>query len=89
MHYNVLNPKRKSACISHRLTCLAEMLKIFMFHKFNTFFVPLKTKTGSKAFLIAGTVLWNALPVPIHNAQTILPFRKLPESHLFDLFFLP
>ena len=64
------------------------MLKIFMLHKLNTFFVPLKTKTGSRDFPIAGSALWNALPVPIHNAQTILPFRKLGKSHLFDLVLL-
>ena len=58
-----------------------------MLHKFNTFFAPLKTKTGSRAFSIAGPALWNA--VPIHNAQTIWPFRKLLKSHLFDLVFLP
>ena len=69
MHYYFLNPKRKPACISYRLTGLAEMLKIFMLHKFNTFFVTLKTKTGSRAFPIAGPALWNALPVPIRNAR--------------------
>ena len=60
-----------------------------MLHNLNTFFVPLKTKTRSKAFSIAGPALWNALPVPIHNAQAILPFRKLLKSHIFDLVFLP
>ena len=70
--------------MSYRLTCLAEILKIFMLHNFNTFFVPLKTKTRSRAFSIAGPALWNALPVPIHNAQAILLFRKLLESHIFD-----
>ena len=89
--YNFLNPRRKPACISYRLTCtcLAEILKIFMLQKFNTFFVPLKTKTRSRAFSIAGPALWNALSVPIHNAQTILPSRKILKSHLFDLVFLP
>ena len=28
-------------------------------------------------------------PVPIRNAKTILTFRKLLKSHLFDLFFPP
>ena len=43
----------------------------------------IKTKTGSKASSISGPALWNALPVPIRNAETILTFRKLLKSHLF------
>ena len=44
----------------------------------NRFVVPrIKTKTGSRAFSISGQALWNALPVPIFNAETILTFRKL------------
>ena len=36
----------------------------------NRFVVPrIKTKTGSKAFSISGPVLWNALPVPVRNAE--------------------
>ena len=39
----------------------------------NRFVVPrIKTKTGSRAFSISGLALWNALPVPIRNAETIL-----------------
>ena len=49
----------------------------------------IKTKTGSRAFSISGPALWNALPVPIRNAKTILTFRKLLKSHLFDLAFPP
>ena len=53
-------------------------------------FVPrIKTKTGSRAFSISGPALWNALPVQIRNAKTILTFRKLLKSHLFDLAFPP
>ena len=56
----------------------------------NRFVVPcIKTKTGSRAFSISGPSLWNALPVPIRNAKTILTFRKLLKSHLFDLAFPP
>ena len=56
----------------------------------NKFVVPrIKTKTGSRAFSISGPALWNALPVPIRNAKTILTFRKLLKSHLFDLAFPP
>ena len=56
----------------------------------NRFVVPrIKTKTGSRAFSISGPALWNALPVPIRNAKTILPFQKLLKSHLFDLAFPP
>ena len=47
----------------------------------------IKTKTGSRAFSISGPALWNALPVPIRNAKTILTFWKLLKSHLFDLAF--
>ena len=44
----------------------------------NRFVAPrIKTKTGSRAFSISGPALWNALPVPIRNAKTILTFRKL------------
>ena len=56
----------------------------------NRFVVPrIKTKTGSRAFSISGPALWNALPVPIRNAKTILTLRKLLKSHLFDLAFPP
>ena len=56
----------------------------------NRFVVPrIKTKTGSRAFSISGPAIWNALPVPIRNAKTILTFRKLLKSHLFDLAFPP
>ena len=56
----------------------------------NRFVVPrIKTKTGSRTFSISGPALWNALPVPIRNAKTILTFRKLLKSHLFDQAFPP
>ena len=56
----------------------------------NRFVVPrIKTKTRSRAFSISGPALWNALHVPIRNAKTILTFRKLLKSHLFDLAFPP
>ena len=56
----------------------------------NRFVVPrIKTKTGSRTFSIFGPALWNALPVPIRNAKTILTSRKLLKSHLFDLAFPP
>ena len=47
----------------------------------------IKTKTGSRAFSMSGSPLWNALPVPIRrpNAKTILTFRKLLKSRIFDL----
>ena len=56
----------------------------------NRFVVPrIKTKTGSRAFSIPCPALWNALPVAIRNSETILTFRKLLNSHLFDLAFPP
>ena len=56
----------------------------------NRFVVPrIKTKTGSRAFSMSGPALWNALPVPIRNAKTILTFQKLLKSHLFNLAFPP
>ena len=56
----------------------------------NIFVVPsIKTKTGSRAFSISSPALWNTLPVPIRNAETILTFRKLHKSHLFQLAFPP
>ena len=54
------------------------------------FVVPrIKTKTGSRAFSISGPALWSALSVPIRNAETILTYRKLLKSHLYDLAFPP
>ena len=56
----------------------------------NRFVVPrIKTKAGSRALSISGPAIWNALPVPIRNVKTILTFRKLLKSHLFDLAFPP
>ena len=56
----------------------------------NRFVAPrIKTETGSRVFSISGPALWNALHVPIRNAKTILTFRKLLKSHLFDLAFPP
>ena len=56
----------------------------------NRFVVPrIMTKTGSRAFSLSGPALWNALPVPICVAKTILTFRKLLKSHLFALAFPP
>ena len=53
----------------------------------NRFVVPhVKTETGSRASSISDSALWNALPVPVHNAETILTFRKLLK---FDLAFPP
>ena len=46
-----------------------------------------KTKNGSRVIFISGPALWNALPV--RNAETILTFRNLPKSQLFDLSFPP
>ena len=63
---------------------------IFAATNSNGFVVPrIKTKTGSKAFPVSGPALWNDLPVPIRNAKTILIFRKLLKSHIFDLAFPP
>ena len=44
-----------------------------------------KIKTGSRALSIADPALWNALPMSIRNAQTVLAFRKLLKSHLFGV----
>ena len=38
---------------------------------------------------MSGPALWNALSVQIRNAKTILTFRKLPKSHIFDQTFIP
>ena len=53
------------------------------------FFSHIKTKTGSSAFSIAGPALWNAQYVLIHNAKTILKFRDLLKSYVFDLTYTP
>ena len=51
----------------------------------NRFVVPcIQTKTESRAFSISGPALWNKVYVPVHNAETILTFRKLLKSHIFD-----
>ena len=47
----------------------------------------MQTKTGSffkELSSLCGPALWNALPVPIRNAETILTFRKLLKSLLFE-----
>ena len=77
-----------------RLKC-SKYLRSTISHRF---VVPhIKTKTGSRAPSISGPALWNAMPVsirnaktmPIRNSETILTFRKLLKSHLFDLAFPP
>ena len=56
----------------------------------NIFVVPrIKTKTWPRAFSTFRPALWNALPVQISDGETILTFRKLLWSHLFDLPFPP
>ena len=56
----------------------------------NRFVVPrIKTKTGSRAFAISGPALWNVLPVPIRNAKTILPFRKILNLTYLTWLFYP
>ena len=56
----------------------------------NNFVVPhIKTKTRPRAFSLSEPDLWNALYEPIRNAKTLLLFRKLLKSHLFDLTFPP
>ena len=41
------------------------MLKIFTLNNLNIFFVPrINTNTGSRAFSISHTALWNAMSVP-------------------------
>ena len=62
---------------------------IYAPHHEKRFVVPrIQTKTGSIALSIDGPALWNAMPVPIRNALTILTFRKLVKSHQFDLIWL-
>ena len=77
------------AALLVRLKCS----KYLRFTTSNTFVVPrIKTKTRSRAFSISGPALWDALPVPVrrpNHAETILTFRKLLKSHLFDLAFPP
>ena len=52
----------------------------------NIFVSPrIKTKTGTRVLSLSGPASWNALSVPIRNGETILTFRKLLKSHLFDL----
>ena len=72
------------AALLVRLKCS----KYLRFTNSNRFFVPrIKIRTGSRAFSISGPALWNALPVSVRNAKTILTFRKLLKSHQFDLAF--
>ena len=50
-----------------------------------------KTRLGQKLSLLYGPALWNALHVPIRNAETMFTSQKLLKSHLqvFDLGFPP
>ena len=51
-------------------------------HKFKQICVPrIKTKTGWKALSIAGPALWNALHVPLRNAQGERPKHFLNYSN--------
>ena len=87
---NFPNPERQPTGISGCLTRSAESSKYLRSTNSNRFVVlRIKTKTGSRALSISGPALWNALPVPVRHAETILTFRKLLKSHLFDLFFPP
>ena len=41
----------------------------------------IRARTGSRAHSITGPALWNALPVPIRHAQTILNLYVIWLSH--------
>ena len=88
---NFPNPKRQPTGISGGLTFGRNAQNIYTPQFFlNSFVVPrIQTKTVSRAFSMTGPALKNALPVPARNVKTILTFRKLLKSHLFDLAFPP
>ena len=78
---NFLNPKKNQPAYLADLLVRPKCSKYLRSTNSNRFVVPrIKTKTGSRAFSISGPALWNALPVPIRNAKTILTFRKLLKS---------
>ena len=42
---------------------------------------------GDCAFQYAAPVLWNTLPVLVRNASTIIKFKRLLKTHLFNVAF--
>ena len=42
------------------------------------------TLLGNRAFSVAGPRAWNSLPVHVRSAQSMLTFRKLLKTHLFQ-----
>ena len=39
----------------------------------------IKTKTGSRGFSISGLALWNTLPVPMRDAETIFNIPEITQ----------
>ena len=42
---------------------------------------------SNKAFQYAAPVLWNSLPVSVKNASTVIKFKSLLKTHLFNVAF--
>ena len=78
MHYDVLNPKRKPACISYRFTCL---VKIFMLHKFNTLRQSGTFNPFINAFVSTFIIFsppFNTFPLLLSSASQS-PFKAFPS----------
>jgi len=46
-----------------------------------------RTKFGDRAFFVAGTVVWNSLPVAVRHADSLQSFKHRLKSYFFSLCF--
>ena len=68
----------------------ADSVKHLRSNNTNKLKVPrIRTKFGARAFSVSGPTLWNLLPAHLRVAKNISSFRKLLETHFFDLAFPP
>ena len=52
------------------------------------FHVPrIRTRQGSRAFSVAGPIVWNSLPQTIRDTPSVINFKKQLKTHMFNLFY--
>ena len=85
--FHCLNCNQQEYYLSEILVPLIVYQKQLQSFDTNQLYVlRLKTKNDTRAVSDADLILWNALTVAI---RTILAFRKIMKTHLFDWAFLP
>jgi len=45
---------------------------------------PILLAGFNRAFCVAGTVVWNSLPLDIRSAPTLSTFKNMLKTHLFS-----